>query len=96
MRIRNINGTSEASCKCGSWLQHWLNFSHRPLPRYCSEVNCVQRPTVGAHVQVEWALDDRWYIVPLCAGHNAMKGGSIELVPSTVLVRSSGKDTCGT
>ncbi len=27
MKIKNINGTSQAKCSCGSWLKHWQNFS---------------------------------------------------------------------
>ena len=95
MRVTNINGTSQNDCTCGSWLQHWLNFSHQPLPRYCSELGCLQRPTEGAHVQIDWATDNEWYIVPLCAVHNALRGHTIELFSSATLVPANVDETCG-
>jgi hypothetical protein len=27
MTVYNINGTSDNTCKCGSWLAHWKNYS---------------------------------------------------------------------
>ena len=37
MRVKNINGTSAYTCKCGSWLDHWKKFSGQSLSNYCSE-----------------------------------------------------------
>ena len=34
MRVNNINGTSDNSCNCGSWLDHWKNYSRQALPTY--------------------------------------------------------------
>ena len=95
MRVKNVNGTSHEVCSCGNWLQHWLNYSKRPLPRFCSELRCLQRPTVGACVQKEWALDGKWYVTPLCASHSARTGQTLELAFSAVLVPADPSETCG-
>ncbi len=49
---------------------------------------------MGAYVQKEWALDEKWYIVPLCAGHSAMLGHSIELAYSTIMVPAEPTEAC--
>jgi hypothetical protein len=94
MKVRNINGTSDNPCKDGSWLQHWKNFSGQPLPSYCSEKSCRQKPEAGAHVQKDSSTDKGWYIVPLCAKHNA-KASELELVDSIKLVSANVAETCG-
>jgi predicted nucleotidyltransferase len=44
MKANNINKTSQNICKCGSWLNHWKNFSGRSLPKYCPEKACMKVP----------------------------------------------------
>jgi len=51
MKIRNINGTSQTTCKCGSWLKHWENFSGQVKPSYCPASGCLRTDLLGAHVQ---------------------------------------------
>jgi hypothetical protein len=94
MKVKNIKGTSDNNCKCGSWLDHWKKFSGTTLSSYCSEKLCTQKPEVGAHVQKDSATDSAWYIVPLCKSHNR-EGGSLELVSSVKLVSANVKGTCG-
>ena len=94
MKVRNINGTSDTNCACGSWLQHWKNFSGEPVGSYCKEVKCNKPPEVGAHVQKEDTSDSRWYIVPLCKDHNNMRGETIEVMSGTKLVSANKKETC--
>jgi len=93
MRVRNVEGTSQNTCKCGSWLDHWKKFSGQTA-QYCSEKNCTKAPEVGAHVQKDSASDSGWYIVPLCSAHNK-KTTSLELVDSTKLVSANVANTCG-
>jgi hypothetical protein len=93
MKVRNINGTSDNSCKCGSWLAHWKNFSSTSL-KYCAEKSCTNDIEVGAHVQKPDSTDKSWYIVPLCKEHNAMTGTSIEISDSTTLVSANTQATC--
>jgi hypothetical protein len=94
MRVRNINGTSQTTCKCGSWLQHWKNFSKVPLGSTCYELSCTGKPELGAHVQKDTSSDMNWYIVPLCTYHNNLKGQAIDLKSSAVLVSANKKETC--
>lgn len=93
MRVRNIEGTSENVCKCGSWLDHWKNFSRQSLSAYCAERSCTKMPEVGAHVQKDTS-DNSWYIVPLCKDHNR-KTASLEIVDSVALVPANVSITCG-
>lgn len=94
MKVHNINGTSQNTCKCGSWLNHWRNYSGQSLPTYCPERTCTGKPEVGAHVQKDDSTDRSWYIVPLCSKHNAMTGESIELVDSIKLASANVAATC--
>jgi len=94
MKVKNINGTSELDCTCGSWLEHWKNFSGADLSTYCYEKSCIKAPTLGAHVKKDSSTDTAWYIVPLCDSHNK-KSESLELVDSAVLVSASVSHTCG-
>lgn len=95
MRVTNINGTSDNTCNCGSWLNHWKNFSRQSIPKYCPEESCVQKPGVGAHVQRDDSSDARWYIVPLCKTHNGETGKSLTISDSVTLVSANVSDTCG-
>ena len=92
MWVKNVNGTSQNTCKCGSWLDHWKKFSGKTA-QYCSEKTCTNKPEVGAHVQKNTS-DSSWYIVPLCNEHNR-KTSSLELVDSVQLVSANVSNTCG-
>ena len=95
MKVKNINGTGESKCRCGSWLEHWANFSGQPVPKYCPEEKCIARPEVGAHVQKDDSFDNNWYIVPLCKVHNAEVGRSLTIADSVHLVPANVSQTCG-
>ncbi len=94
MKVRNINGTSQSTCKCGSWLQHWKNYSGDQIGSYCRETSCTKKPELGAHVQKDDSSDNSWYIVPLCTEHNNMRGQTIELMAGTKLASANKKETC--
>ena len=93
MKVKNINGTSQNKCKCGSWIQHWRNYSNQTAT-VCRAVGCSNSDLLGAHVQKDVNYDSRWYIVPFCSSHNKASG-SIELVANTNLVLASVNETCG-
>ncbi len=95
MKVKNINGTSTFLCKCGSWLNHWLNYSGQSLPSYCPVQSCYQKPEVGAHIQKDIPGDSNWYIVPLCKTHNAETGKALIVSDTTVLVSANVSKTCG-
>ena len=94
MKVKNINGTSDTTCKCGSWLQHWKNYSGQSLPVHCSEIRCTSRPELGAHVQKVSLYDNNWYIIPLCSSHNKSTG-ELEIMDSVKLVSANKRETCG-
>ena len=94
MKIRNINGTSDTTCKCGSWLKHWENFSGQTRPSYCPASGCLDKGLVGAHVQKGGgSTDQKWYIYPLCAKHNKHTG-ELEVSDTYKLVPANKKETC--
>jgi len=94
MKIRNINGTSDTTCRCGSWLAHWKKFSGQTAPTYCPAGGCMKTDLVGAHVQKGGgSTDQKWYIYPLCGDHNKHKG-ELEASDSYALVSANKKETC--
>lgn len=94
MKVKNINGTSDNNCSCGSWLEHWKKFSGQTLPQYCPESKCINKPEVGAHVQKDSSTDSNWYIIPLCKQCNAKKGAAIIVSDNIKLVSANKSATC--
>ena len=95
MKVINVNGTSDNTCKCGSWLDHWKKYSGQILGKHCSEKKCTNGPEVGAHVQKDSSTDKSWYIVPLCKPHNGENGKSLELIDGIALASANVGQTCG-
>ncbi len=95
MIITNINGTTDNICNCGSWLDHWLRFSGQLLPPHCPEARCIDKPTVGAHIQLGGLMGgNEWYIIPLCQSHNRSVA-RLEVSNSIRLVSANVGQTCG-
>lgn len=92
-KVKNINGTSQNQCSCGSWIQHWRNFGGASQRRYCCEKTCVNTNLVGAHVQKYNSTDRSWYIAPLCQLHNKSVG-VLELESTVKLVSANKNLTC--
>ncbi len=97
MRVSNIKGTSENSCPCGSWLNHYKRLNAKGNSEFpCAESRCDRIATLGAHVQIHGSGDRAWYIVPLCDEHNRQTGNSIEIDEAvTPLVLANVSTTCG-
>lgn len=93
MKVKNINGTSDNSCKCDSWLAHWEEFSGQTA-NLCVEKACTEKATVGAHVQKDSSTDRAWYIIPLCKTHNKATD-EMKLYGSPELVSANVSQTCG-
>ena len=93
MKVKNINGGRQNSCKCGTWLDHWAKISGRPLPQHCSEARCMAKPVLGAHVQKDSSTDTDWYIIPLCVKHS-IRAESLEIADTTTFVSAHVGDTC--
>jgi hypothetical protein len=94
MKIRNVNGTSQNKCNCGSWLKHWENFSKQKA-NFCPVKNCLEMDLIGAHVQKDDSKDENWYIYPLCKKHNATKEKSLEVSDIYNFVSANVRETCG-
>ena len=94
MKIRNINGTSQKTCKCGSWLKHWETFS-RQTASSCGVITCIEKDLEGAHVQKGDSDDQKWYIYPLCGEHNAARGQTLDVSILYELVSANVSETCG-
>ena len=91
MEVVNCKGTSNLSCNCNSWLDHWANFSNNGLPVMCSVIGCNNQADVGAHVRKNTSSSK--FIIPLCKYHNSQGGQlSIKNVP---LVSAIVSETCG-
>jgi len=97
MKIKNINGTSQTTCACGSWLKHWEKFSGQSVPKYCPVITnhpgCTKKDLAGAHVRKYASSDEKWYIYPLCNAHN-QSTGVLEVSDSYKLVSANKKETC--
>jgi hypothetical protein len=73
--FRNVSGTSNDTCRCGSWLEHYKRYSGQSLLR-CAVEGCGEWATDGAHVQ-QHPLNpfvDNTYILPFCHAHNMAPG----------------------
>ena len=91
MKAKNIKGTSDNTCNCDSWLDHWKSFGGGSLPAYCSSIGCSGKPEAGAHVQKE--SDNNWYIIPLCNSCNKLSD-SLDVSDATIFVSANTSETC--
>lgn len=106
MRVKNLNGTSSHSCNCGTWLNHWKNFSgyYRIRPNEeisCSVIGCRNKATDGGHVKKISSGISRtiprvndWYIVPLCKQCN-QKTDEFDIDDSVSFASANIATTCG-
>lgn len=95
MKVKNLNGTKDHTCKCGSWIKHWEKFSGYDIPQFCSVKDCLGEDIVGGHVQKDSATDKGWYIIPICSSCNAKRGQDLDIDDSTPLVSANVSKTCG-
>ena len=88
---KNKSGTGIRNCKCGTWKQHWINFSGKEWPESCSVSGCSNKATLGAHVINAEVSGER--IVPMCASCNSLTG-YFNLKGNITLVRANKSETC--
>lgn len=93
MKVKNLNYTSHKRCKCGSWIQHWHNFSGR-VATQCKAKGCSNDATVGAHVIKVNSTDKYHYIIPFCHPHNKNDNTEIEINGKEYLVSANVSLTC--
>jgi hypothetical protein len=91
--VKNLRGTSELSCKCGTWLRHWERGSGRSAA-ICWVSGCAKSPDAGAHVKKVGTGDEARYIVPMCQAHN-MTDETLTLSDGAPLVPANKQKTCG-
>jgi hypothetical protein len=99
VKIKNANGTADRECECGSWLEHWENFSGQTATK-CAVSGCDNIATDGAHVTRPIAKNDDYkthsYIVPMCKSHNGQHGAEFDTKENTTFVWANVSKTCGT
>lgn len=88
---KNKGGTADRACKCGTWKQHWLNYSNKQWPTSCSVSGCTNKPTLGAHVINPDVTGER--IVPMCDSCNKLKS-SFSLKVDVVCPSANKSETC--
>lgn len=88
---KNKKGTGVRTCTCGTWKQHWINFSGKPWPVSCSVSGCTNKPTLGAHVINSEVSGEK--IVPMCASCNNITE-YFDLKGGITLVSANKSETC--
>ena len=90
----NKKGTSDRVCKCGSWSQHWLNYTNPKLtwPFQCSVNGCSSRAALGGHVIHKEVPGEK--IVPLCNSCNGLTA-FFNLKDNVQVISANVADTCG-
>jgi hypothetical protein len=91
-QIKNLIGTSDKTCKCGTWLKHWENHS-KQTTNFCQVFGCVGTKLVGAHVKYADGKDSNTYIYPICERHNKSTE-TMNVSDSYTLVSANIKNTC--
>lgn len=88
---KNKSGTGNRSCKCGSWEQHWINYSRKGWPDVCSVAGCNNAATLGAHIFNSNVHGE--FIIPACASCNKLTG-KFNLKAEATLVSANKQETC--
>ena len=92
MKVKNIKGTTTRKCNCGSWIEHWRNYSNQSAT-ICRAKGCSRHDIVGAHVKKCNSNDNHEYIVPFCKFHN-QQTDCIEINDGTILTPANRAITC--
>ena len=88
---KNKAGTADRNCKCGSWKQHWINYSGKVWPDSCSVKGCYNPAALGAHVINAEVSGEK--IIPMCDSCNKLKG-TFDLKGGVTLVNANRSETC--
>ena len=87
----NKKGTSDRSCSCGSWKDHWLQNSGLNWPAACSVSGCSSKPVLGAHIYNSDVSGEK--IAPFCDSC-IKKDGKFSLKGGVRLVSANKQNTC--
>lgn len=88
---KNKRGTGYRNCKCGSWKDHWINFSHKNWPDQCSVLGCTNPAKLGAHVINNLVSGEQ--IIPMCEECNKLTK-EFSLKKETKWVSANTQETC--
>lgn len=88
---KNKKGTSNRTCNCGSWKNHWINVSKEKWPEICSILGCNNSATLGAHIINSDVRGE--YIVPACDSCNQLSC-EFDLKSGIILVSANKQKTC--
>jgi hypothetical protein len=95
--LKNEKATSDRTCSCGSWLEHWKKFTGKSEVPTCIVKGCNKEAEVGAHV--EFTLQEKQkglsYIAPMCGDHNKDRSLVFKSKPGYRLARGAVAETCG-
>lgn len=88
--VHNLhNGNRTVPKGYTSWLDYWVKSTKRPAG-LCHRLDCVADDfalaTDGAHIQLDDANDNYWYIVPLCHKCNTQFGDRFQVLGPLVRV----------
>lgn len=87
----NKKGTSNRSCGCGTWKNHWSNSSDKSWPSDCSKKDCTNTPVLGAHIYNSKVTGEQ--IVPFCDSCNKLSE-TFSLNVGVVLIPANKSKTC--
>lgn len=87
----NKTGTSNRQCGCGSWAEHWINFSGKKWPKTCSVSGCTKSPVLGAHIHTPQVSGEQ--IVPMCNSCNGLMD-TFNLKGGVTMVSANKSETC--
>lgn len=88
---RNKGGTGGRACSCGTWKQHWLNYSGKAWPASCSVNGCSNPATLGGHITNPSVDGEK--IVPMCASCNSSPS-AFNLKVGVSLPSANKSETC--
>jgi hypothetical protein len=89
----NLNGTTGKKCPCGTWLNHWKNYSNQEVGK-CSAYGCINEADRGGHVQRKDIDDMSWYIIPICLDHNNQFGKEYLVYDDTIFIPVTDTSRC--
>jgi hypothetical protein len=94
MRVINLGGATQNTFGRDSWLAMWEAFSGQNA-FMCFVKGCINRPSVGGHVQKDSPADKSLYVIPLCADCSKKKGQDLDIWDGANLVSKSACEATG-
>jgi hypothetical protein len=94
MKVKNLNAAVSRTEESVSWLSHWEKLSG--LNAFmCYAKGCINRPSVGGHVQKDSPTDTNWYVIPLCDECSRRRGQDLDIWDAATLISSRAASASG-